>query len=315
MKRSDVVRTCQSWVGVTEPNHQFILDIYNSHKPLARGYKVKIKDAWCATFASAALITNGWTGPTECGCEEWIKLLYEDDMWIEDDSFRPQPGDLIFYDWDDNGRGDCTGHADHVGVVETVNGISMTIIEGNNNNAVRRRVISVNSRYIRGFGVPTYESEEEPKPPVPTITPYPVNSGEEAIYRLYNKVSGEHIYITDVNYGNGLIASGTWSYEGIAWIAPKKSDIPIWKLTNPSNGVSMYVSKYKELCILGESGWKVDGIVFHGAKESDTGRIYRAYNPNTGQHLFTASVDEYESVIRAGWNGENVDFYATRTVL
>lgn len=313
MKRSDVVRTCQSWVGVTEPNHQFILDIYNNHKPLARGYKVKIRDAWCATFASAALIANGWTGPTECGCEEWIKLLYEDDMWIEDDGFKPQPGDLIFYDWDDDGRGDCTGHADHVGVVETVNGISMTIIEGNNNNAVRRRVISVNSRYIRGFGVPTYEPEEQPKPPVPAITPYPVNSDEEAVYRLYNKVSGVHIYTTDVNYGNGLIASGTWSYEGVAWIAPKKSSRPVWSLSNPSNSDAMYVSTYEELCNLSLAGWKVDGIVFYGATKGD--RVYRAYNPNNGQHLFTASVDEYESVIRAGWNGENVDFYAARTVL
>ena len=312
MKRADVVSTCQSWVGVTEPNQQFILDIYNNHKPLARGYKVKITDAWCATFASAALITNGWTGPTECGCEEWIHLLADVGMWQEDDAFVPQPGDLIFYDWDDNGKGDCKGHADHVGVIESLNGLSMTVIEGNNNNAVRRRVISVNSRYIRGFGTPNYEPDVKPEP-IPTITPYPVNEGEEAVYRLYNKQSGVHVYTTDVNYGNGLIITGTYNYEGVAWIAPKKSNIPVWSLINHSNNDLMYVSKYEELCELSLAGWDVNKIEFYAAPKGD--RIYRAYNPNNGQHFFTAAVDEYENAIRAGWNGEDVDFYAARTVL
>jgi hypothetical protein len=43
------------------------------------------------------------------------------------------------------------------------------VIEGNNNDMVRRRTIGVGSRYIRGFGVPQYKTTSDPVPadPVP----------------------------------------------------------------------------------------------------------------------------------------------------
>lgn len=66
---------------------------------------------------------------------------------------------FIFYDWDDTGAGDNTGWPDHVGIVESVSGGNITVIEGNKNNAVARRTIAVNGRYIRGYGVPKYEAE------------------------------------------------------------------------------------------------------------------------------------------------------------
>ena len=79
--------------------------------------------------------------------------------WNESDSRTPKPGDIIFYDWDDTGAGDNTGWPDHVGIVESVSGGNITVIEGNKNNAVARRTIAVNGRYIRGYGVPKYEAE------------------------------------------------------------------------------------------------------------------------------------------------------------
>ena len=79
--------------------------------------------------------------------------------WQESDSRTPSPGDVIFYDWDDSGAGDCTGWPDHVGIVEGVDGGKITVIEGNKNNAVGRRVLAVDGRYIRGYGVPRYEEE------------------------------------------------------------------------------------------------------------------------------------------------------------
>ena len=72
----------------------------------------------------------------------------------------PKPGDYIFYDWQDSGVGDCTGSADHVGIVEKVSGTSITVIEGNYSDSVKRRTISVNGRYIRGYGVPKYGGKE-----------------------------------------------------------------------------------------------------------------------------------------------------------
>lgn len=168
--RQKVINIAISYLGCNENDgsHKKIIDIYNAHKPLAVGYKVKYTDAWCSTFASAVAIEAGLTDiiPTECGCERHIKLFQKLDSWIENDNYGAEPGDYIFYDWDDDGIGDCTGAADHVGIVTAATDTTLTVIEGNKNNAVEYRTIPIDGRYIRGFGVPNYKSkstEEETK--------------------------------------------------------------------------------------------------------------------------------------------------------
>jgi hypothetical protein len=76
--------------------------------------------------------------------------------WVEDDSYVPSAGDVIFYDWQDSGVGDNTGSSDHVGIVEKVSGSTITVIEGNYSDSVKRRTMQVNGKYIRGYGVPKY---------------------------------------------------------------------------------------------------------------------------------------------------------------
>ena len=163
-QRQKIVSIAQSYIGCKESDgsHRKIIDLYNSHKPLARGYAVKYTDAWCSTFASAVAIAARMTDiiPTECGCEKHIELFKKLGSWQENDAYVPKPGDYIFYDWQDSGVGDCTGSADHVGIVEKVSGTSITVIEGNYSDSVKRRTISVNGRYIRGYGVPKYGGKE-----------------------------------------------------------------------------------------------------------------------------------------------------------
>ncbi|MCD7732397.1 MAG: phage tail tip lysozyme [Oscillospiraceae bacterium] len=158
--RSKVVAQAKAWLGYKESDvtYKEIIDVYNSHKPLARGYTMKYTDAWCATFVSAVAIKCGYTDimPTECGCEKMIDLYQALGSWKEDDSYVPNTGDVIFYDWEDSGSGDNTGHADHVGIVEKVSGSTITVIEGNYSNSVKRRTLQVNGKYIRGFGLPKY---------------------------------------------------------------------------------------------------------------------------------------------------------------
>lgn len=164
MKASNLVNIARSWLGCRESNgtHKQIIDTYNAHKPLARNYKVKYTDAWCATFVSACAIKIGATSiiPTECSCNKMIELLKNLGEWVEDDSYKPNPGDIIFYDWDDNGKGDNKGSSDHVGIVECVDNNVITVIEGNYSNSVKRRYIAVNGKTIRGYGVPKYEPEK-----------------------------------------------------------------------------------------------------------------------------------------------------------
>lgn len=159
--RQKLVSTAASYIGCKEADgsHRQIIDIYNGHKPLARSYAVKYTDAWCATFVSAMAIKCGLTGiiPTECGCGQMIQLFQKLGAWQENDAHVPQPGDVIFYDWDDSGVGDNTGWPDHVGIVESVTGSDIKVIEGNMSDAVGRRTLKVNGRYIRGYGVPAYK--------------------------------------------------------------------------------------------------------------------------------------------------------------
>jgi hypothetical protein len=163
MYASKVVALAQSWIGKKESNgtHKSIIDIYNSYKPHPRGYKMTYNDPWCAATVSAIAIKLGYTKimPVECSCSKMIELYKKLGSWVEADNRIPVPGDVIFYDWDDNGIGDNQGSADHVGIVEKVANNKITVIEGNYSNAVKRRYIDVNSKFIRGYAVPKYKTE------------------------------------------------------------------------------------------------------------------------------------------------------------
>ena len=158
-----IIEQARAWIGRTEAagTHKAIIDVYNANKPLARGYKVKYTDSWCATFVSAVAIKCGYTDiiPTECGCQQQIELFKKLGCWVENDARVPNVGDVIYYDWEDNGKGDNTGWSDHVGIVEKVSGGVITVIEGNYKDGVGRRNIAVNAKCIRGYGVPRYDTE------------------------------------------------------------------------------------------------------------------------------------------------------------
>ena len=168
-----VVKQAKEWIGKNEADgsHKEIIDIYNSSKPLARNYRVKYTDSWCAVTVSSIAIKLGYTDiiPTECSCQKMIELFAKIGCWVENEaSVTPEAGWILFYDWEDNGVGDNTGWADHVGVVEKVANGKITVIEGNYKNSVKRRSIDVNGKYIRGYGRPAYDVE--PKKTTTTTT-------------------------------------------------------------------------------------------------------------------------------------------------
>ena len=85
-----------------------------------------------------------------------ISLLHAYHEWQESDSYVPHVGDLIFYDWQDAGVGDNTGWPDHVGIIESVIDNVISVIEGNYSDAVKRRQVRVDDKFIRGYGVINY---------------------------------------------------------------------------------------------------------------------------------------------------------------
>ena len=184
--RSKIVAQARSWIGCKESDgsHKQIIDVYNADKPLPRGYKVSYTDAWCATFVTACAIKCGATDiiPKECSCNKMIELLKGLGCWVENDAYVPAAGDLIFYDWEDKGTGDNTGVSDHVGIVEKVSGNTITVIEGNYNDACKRRVLNLNGRYIRGYGVPKYDSEPVKDAARVTVTLPVLKKGSKGCY-------------------------------------------------------------------------------------------------------------------------------------
>lgn len=224
--RQKLVSVAIQWYGRKESDgsHREIIDIYNGHAPLARGYKVKYTDAWCATFGSAAAIAAGYTDiiPTECGCGQMIELFRKMGRWVEDDAYIPSPGDYIFYDWDDSGAGDCAGWPEHVGIVVSVSEDKIRVIEGNKNDAVEYREIDVNGRYIRGYGIPDYAS----KATAPEA-PEPAETGWE------KDAQGRYRYKED----NGAYASNKWLLINHHWYLFGKDGYMLtgWQRWNGSN--------------------------------------------------------------------------------
>lgn len=158
--RLEVVRTAEGWLGTNEKDgsHREIIDLYNAHTPLARGYAVTYEDAWCAAFDSVVAIQCGLTDsiPTECGCTPQIELFREMGAWEEADDYVPLPGDLIYYHWNCLELEDCKKRSDHVGIVVGTLGPFIKVIEGNKDNDVSYRITKVDASDIRGYGVPDY---------------------------------------------------------------------------------------------------------------------------------------------------------------
>lgn len=171
--REKVVATAEAWLGAKtgSAQHKEIIRIYNAQRPLPRGTQMQESWAWCAVFVSAVSLKLGLRDimPTEMSCHQMMLLYKKLGRWVENDAYVPSPGDVILYDWQDGtnyASTDNTGTPDHVGIVTSCDGITIRVIEGNVSNKVDTRVLVVNGRHVRGFGIPDYASvaTEEEKP-------------------------------------------------------------------------------------------------------------------------------------------------------
>ena len=162
MKRADVIHAITNLKGTS--SHKWVVDTYNNISPLPRGYKLKTSDAWCAATVSAVLHSVGYDSLAECSCPRMIEKAQKLGLWVENDGYTPQTGDIIMYDWQDSGKGDNTGMPDHVGIVIAVNGSDLTIREGNKNKTIANRYLKVGGKYIRGYITPKYDETQTTAP-------------------------------------------------------------------------------------------------------------------------------------------------------
>lgn len=163
--RNKPIEYLKKYLGIKEKSkqHREIIKVFNDSK-LCKRYVMTDKDSWCATAVSASFIATGLAdmfGCVECSCNEMINKAKANNTWVENDKFVPQTGDVIMYDWDDNGKGDNKGWPDHVGLVVSVEKGMITVIEGNKNDTIGYRNIPVDGKFIRGFITPKYKVEEK----------------------------------------------------------------------------------------------------------------------------------------------------------
>ena len=123
-------------------------------------YPLDPMDAWCASFVSWCANQLGYIDsgvfPKFCGCTYCIDnyLSPKGLFWSNRTSgtYVPQAGDLIFFDWEQDGR------CNHVGIVQYYeNGVVHTV-EGNSSNMVREKEYQVTSPQIFGYGLLDYST-------------------------------------------------------------------------------------------------------------------------------------------------------------
>ena len=134
-----------------------------------------------------------------------------------------------------------------------------------------------------------------------------------AMYRLYNKNSGEHFYTSDYEEQHNLVSLG-WADEGTAWTAPAFSTTPVYRVYNPNSGEHHYTMNVSERNTLVSLGWNDEGIGWYSDDAQGT-PLYHLYNPNaTGQyeaggHHYTKDTAERDRLIGLGWNDEGIGWY------
>ncbi len=124
------------------------------------GYASRVE--WCACFVSWCAEQSGYIAdglvPKYSWCPFGVQWFQNQNRWI-DGSMEPEPGMIIFYDWNKDGGQD--GISDHTGIVEYVeNGIVHTI-EGNCNDGVAQREVPVGNFQILGYGFMAEEVDSD----------------------------------------------------------------------------------------------------------------------------------------------------------
>lgn len=104
---------------------------------------------WCACFVSwcadqCGLIESGIV-PKFSYCDDGIAWFQSQGRW-KGRTETPQPGDLIFFDWDHD------GHANHVGIVESFEAGIVHTIEGNSGDGCKQHSYEQTDHAIAGYG-------------------------------------------------------------------------------------------------------------------------------------------------------------------
>ena len=162
--REDVLAIAKTQLGYTESEKNYVVTetgLKQGYSRYGQWYGDPYGD-WCAMFASFCIHYAGVRElPLESSCTAWIRDLKAMDLFCSPDSYEPQPGDLIFYDWE------ADGLSDHVGLVSEIKTDTdsaktiLVALEGNAANQVRYVSYDLTDSRIAGFGLMLRRSVQE----------------------------------------------------------------------------------------------------------------------------------------------------------
>ena len=160
-KRELVVNIALRYEGIVQGSkeHRLLIDTYNSwfQGDYPENHKAQYSDKWCMEAADAWAIMAQTISvvPNACDTKTAVNIAKSRGEWKERD-FVPQTADLIFFDWNNDGK------ADHVGYVVEVTANEIVTIEGNStNNECRSKSYPIGDKRILGYCVPDYSETPE----------------------------------------------------------------------------------------------------------------------------------------------------------
>ncbi|MGO4613912.1 CHAP domain-containing protein [Nocardia sp. 2YAB30] len=154
----DILNNARRELGlnVHESGRNNVAGYYDEKGNLVGTADYNINGPWCASFATWVWEKAGykvhWTYP------DGVAAIWNDAYKMglrRTNVSEAQPGDMIIFDWERDGT------PDHIGIVESVNGNSITTIEGNSSDAVRRNNYRMGDPRLTGAVRPPTETQTQ----------------------------------------------------------------------------------------------------------------------------------------------------------
>lgn len=157
-----MIKEAEKYLNADQATKFRLMDYYNNNcYPYVnpkRKYKIQRSDNWCAMFTTVIAHRCGIDStrfPYEVSVFFQMERAKQMGLFYTDRSLI-QPNDLIIYDWDSNGT------MDHVGIVVSSGSESIRVIEGNKNDSVGYRIVSLHSTAVVGFIRTNYSTAQNP---------------------------------------------------------------------------------------------------------------------------------------------------------
>lgn len=134
------------------------------------------------------------------------------------------------------------------------------------------------------------------------------------VYRLFNTVTGEHLYTKNAAEKNHLASGSNWRYEGIGWYSPRESKNPVYRLFSLTTGEHFYTMSANEKNFLIKNGWRYEGIAWYSDSEEEV-PVYRDCKPSQARfsHNYTSNLGEHLILTAtSAWRNEGIGWYGCK---